>query len=224
MYRSEQIFAGHEGVNNNVWIGTEMSGASAPRGRPRAFDRDQALRSAQTLIWRHGYEAASLSQLEQAMGIGKTSLYAAFGSKLELLRDATDLYLTEVGARIAAVMAAAPTSRAAIAALLETCAHDFTMPDRPRGCFLVAAAPVCSPENAEAQDFLRLKRAAVAALVTERLARGRLEGDLTSAEDDDVLAEFIMTVVHGLSIQARDGSDRSALLASAGMALRALAL
>jgi AcrR family transcriptional regulator len=188
-----------------------MIATASKRGRPRTFDRDQALRAAQRLIWQHGYEAMSLSQLEMVMGIGKTSLYAAFGSKLEILQEATDLYLKEAGGKLTGILNKQTSTHDSIAHFLEICAEDFTDPSRPTGCFLVAAAPVCSKENAEAIHFLKDRRTAVGNLIKARLERGILDGDLAPLTPIAALTEYIMTIVHGMSIQARDGASEQAL-------------
>jgi AcrR family transcriptional regulator len=218
-----QISARQCRVKNNVLIGAEMTTALTKRGRPREFDRDLALRAAQKLIWQHGYEAASLTQLETAMGIGKTSLYAAFGSKLELLREAADLYLTEAGAMIRTILDGAPTAFGGLRHLLEICAADFTDPARPYGCFLVAAATVCSEENAEAAVFLREGRAAVGGLIKARLQRGVDQGDIRTNAPVQVINEYVLTVLHGMSIQARDESTKAQLLETVDLAMSALA-
>ena len=199
-----------------------MTTSIARRGRPRAFDRERALRAAQTLIWRHGYEAMSLSQLELVMGIGKTSLYAAFGSKLELLREAADLYLSEAGGKLRSALDAPGTTLDGLRRVLEICAADFTDPERPQGCFLVTSAPVCSADNAEAVAFLKERRAAVAALVRGRLERGKSEGDVPADADAAAIAEFLMTVIHGMAIQARDGRRERDLLGSVALTMLAL--
>jgi AcrR family transcriptional regulator len=193
--------------------------AATRRGRPRAFDREHALRAAQELIWRHGYEAMSLSQLEAAMGIGKTSLYAAFGSKFDLLREATDLYLAETGAKMRAILDAPGTTMHVLRAFFEELAADLTDPGRPLGCFLVMAAPACALDNSDAIRFVQERRAAVAEILRARLERGREAGDLTQEADPDRLSEYLMTLIHGLSIQARDGRSRSQLQASCDLAL-----
>jgi len=217
-----QIFAGRMAVNDFVRIGSEMTATSAQRGRPRSFDRDEALRRAQALIWRHGYEAMSLSQLEAAMGIGKTSLYAAFGSKLGLLREAAELYLAEEGAALAELLESGGDARSAIAAFLTQCAVDFTDPRRPNGCFLVCAAFACSEANAAASNFLSVARGAVQARVLEHVRKGVETGDLPADCDPEAMTEYLMTVIHGMSIQARDGRGEAALRATAKLALRAL--
>jgi AcrR family transcriptional regulator len=196
-----------------------MTALATRRGRPRAFDRTGALRAAQRSIWEHGYEGMSLSQLEIVMGIGKTSLYAAFGSKLELLKEAADLYLSEAGTKLRGILDGNASTRDAISGFLAACAEDFTDPSRPPGCFLVIAAPACSEENAPAIAFLRERRMAVHALIVARLERGMAEGDLRAGASVDSLAEHIMTIVHGMSIQARDGSSRQALMQTARWAV-----
>ena len=69
----------------------------AARGRPLTFDRNQALRKAVELFWERGYEGTSLKDLSEAMGIASASIYAAFGSKEELFREAMHLYTAMEG-------------------------------------------------------------------------------------------------------------------------------
>jgi AcrR family transcriptional regulator len=194
----------------------------ASRGRPRAFDREKALRAAQRLIWQHGFEAMSLSQLEHVMGIGKSSLYAAFGSKLELLKEAADLYLDEMASALNAVLDGAASTRAAMDGMLHLCANVFTDPSRPRGCFLVTTAPVCSEGNEQALALLKERRAVVTSLIMKRLEKGRRSGDLINLADDQALASYLMTIVHGMAIQARDGATREELASVGQLALSAL--
>ncbi len=61
-------------------------------GRPREFDRDQALHKAMLLFWQHGYEGTSMSALVETLGIASARIYAAFGSKEQLFREAVALY------------------------------------------------------------------------------------------------------------------------------------
>lgn len=71
----------------------------AQMGRPRRFDRDEAIQQALYLFWQHGYEATSLAQLKANIGGGITapSFYAAFGSKEALFREAVACYLNSYG-------------------------------------------------------------------------------------------------------------------------------
>ena len=71
-------------------------------GPPKQFDPSQALLRARDVFWRRGYDGASLSELEDALGIGRKSLYDTFGSKRELYLRALDCYVDTVIGRICA--------------------------------------------------------------------------------------------------------------------------
>src|SRR3954465_6901479 len=88
------------------------------RGRPRAFDREAALAQATRLFWEKGFEATSITDLTEAMGIGSPSLYAAFGSKEALYAEALNYYQETNEALVWAGFRAAPTAREAVKALL----------------------------------------------------------------------------------------------------------
>ncbi|WP_154401311.1 TetR/AcrR family transcriptional regulator, partial [Bordetella pertussis] len=90
----------------------------AERGRPRSFERTEALRQAMEVFWSKGYEGASLADLTSAMGINAPSLYAAFGSKEALFREAVQRYADTEGARTRRALLEAPDARAAIEGML----------------------------------------------------------------------------------------------------------
>ena len=109
----------------------------AERGRPRSFDRSAALVRAMEVFWTKGYEGASISDLTEAMGIGSPSLYAAFGSKEALFREAIELYGRTEGPAIWDAVENAPDARSAVAGFLTATAHSFSRPGKPRGCMVV---------------------------------------------------------------------------------------
>jgi AcrR family transcriptional regulator len=184
----------------------------ARRGRPRSFDREDALGQAMEVFWSLGYEGATLTDLQQAMGgITAPSFYAAFGSKEELFRQAVELYSKTLGAPMMKALAEKPTARAAIQALLDAAVESFLKPGKPRGCMLVLAAINGTPSNKSVQDHLHRLRARRRKVIQQRLQRGVAEGELPSGLDVAALASFFTTVVDGLAIQARDGASRRAL-------------
>ena len=109
----------------------------AERGRPRSFERATALRCAMEVFWAKGFDGASLADLRAAMGINSPSLYAAFGSKEGLFREAVALYGVTEGTEIWTALPQAPTAREAIERFLRASAVSFTRPDRPAGCLVV---------------------------------------------------------------------------------------
>jgi AcrR family transcriptional regulator len=193
----------------------------AERGRPRSFDRAAALRRAMEVFWAKGYDGASLSDLTAAMGINSPSLYAAFGSKEALFREAVALYSVTEGTEIWTALPHAPTAREAIERFLRATAEAFTKGGKPRGCLIVLGALHPTDANANVCQELRRHRAENVAALRDRLERAVREGELPEGVDCQAVATFYATVQQGMSIQARDGAARETLLAVADCAMAA---
>ena len=118
---------------------------TAPKGRPREFDLDEALAAALLVFWRNGYEAASMAELTAAMGITKPSLYAAFGNKEALFHKALDLYEREKLAYMTSALEA-PTARGVAERLLRGSLEMQMSSCDPKGCLRVISAAACGAE------------------------------------------------------------------------------
>jgi AcrR family transcriptional regulator len=192
------------------------------RGRPRGFDRAEALHRAMEVFWEHGYDGTSIGELTAAMGIRPPSLYAAFGSKEALFREAVALYEEQVGEPTLLAMCDEPTAAAGVEALLRANVLAYTDPDKPTGCMIVLAATTYTPSTAGIRDFLAEQRRSATAAVRDRLARGQADGDVPPGADIDALAAYVSTVQFGMSLQARDGSTREELSAVVDRAMVAV--
>lgn len=193
--------------------------AGKPRGRPRSFDRDEALERAMEVFWKRGFEGASLNDLTEAMGINPPSLYAAFGDKEHLFLEAVERYQTKRGDECP--YADAPTAEEAIEKLLTYAAMEFSRPSNPRGCLMVMAATTSSTSSARLQSALARHRAEARAYLKARIDRGLAEGELPRGTDTGALADFYHAIVAGMSLQARDGASRKRLMAMVKAAMHA---
>lgn len=191
------------------------------RGRPRTFDRTAALRRAMEVFWAKGYEGASMSDLTAAMGINSPSLYAAFGSKEALFLEAAEFYTQVEGTDIWSALEKAPTARQAVERFLRQTAKAYSQTDRPQGCLIALGALHQDSSRGAICDDLRRRRAENRAALLKRLQRGVAEGELPQGFDSSTAATFFATVQHGMSIQARDGASRAALLATVAGAMAA---
>jgi AcrR family transcriptional regulator len=191
------------------------------KGRPREFDTDDVLHKALLVFWQRGFEGASLTELTEAMGISRPSLYAAFGNKEELFRRALERYAeTGPGAMYSAALAA-PTARAVVERLLRGAAECLTDPGHPAGCLSVQGALSCSDDAQSIKDELCALRSDGEAELRERFARAKAEGDLAAASNPEALARYVSTLLQGMSVQAAGGATREQLLDVADMALGA---
>jgi AcrR family transcriptional regulator len=193
----------------------------AARGRPRTFDREQALRSALNVFWTRGYDGATLEELLAAMGnLTPPSFYAAFGSKDELFREAVELYRDEVGMPAVQALEEAPTAREGVDAMLRKGVEQFCSGE-PRGCLTVVGALNCTRTNKDAYEYLRAMRQQGLDVLRRRLVRGINEGDLPAGAPVADMVSFYTTLLHGLAVRARDGSSRQALMTAVDAAMAA---
>lgn len=183
------------------------------KGRPRAFDRREALVEALRVFWRLGYEPASVAVLCKTMGINPPSFYAAFGSKSALFIEAVNYYeaaywneplrtLERYGKR---------TVFEAFEDFFDEAVEILLNPDNPSGCMVVLAAVNISPEEREISALVRRIRIETCAVFERRLRRAVQDGELSAQTDVRALADFINIFLEGMSIQAKDGMAPAAL-------------
>jgi TetR/AcrR family transcriptional regulator, copper-responsive repressor len=182
-----------------------------PRGRPREFDRDQALRDALCVFWDRGYQGASISALTAAMGIGSPSLYAAFGSKAKLFQEATDLYLAEDAGEPTRLLASGETARASVEAMLRANADLFTRKGEPAGCLLTRAVSTCPDDDPEVSEYLDASVEQRIRDIDVRLERGAADGEELPCLEVRALAEFFDAIVEGMAVRSIEGASRASL-------------
>jgi AcrR family transcriptional regulator len=175
-------------------------------GRPRSFDREQALEQAINTFWECGYENTSISQLTKVMGIAPPSLYAAFGDKRALFDEATACYCDRLEAQINDALSEGNT-RDAIERVLRTTADFHTASGHPRGCLVMS------------EPLLAEKRAQLRQGISARIARGIADAELPDSADIDGLAEFVVVLLAGMSERARDGASTAQLQATITQAM-----
>jgi len=188
-------------------------------GRPRAFDAEAALEKALMVFWAQGYEGASLADLTEAMGISRKSLYAAYGNKEDLFREALRRYGEGPGSYVAEALRA-PTAREVATAFLAGSARANTLPGLPAGCLGVQGALATGETGRVARDILAEWRAHGQALLRDRFRQAVRAGDLPPDADPEKIARYVMTVANGVAVQAAGGATCEELQQVADAALR----
>ena len=190
-------------------------------GRPREFDRSDALKQVQAVFWSQGYEGTSMADLVRATGLASARLYAAFGSKEELFREAVELYERQEGGFADRALAQETTARRALERMLQDAVDVYTRP-APRGCMVVSAATTCSAANDRVRGWLERHRQERTESIIARLRAAAANGELPPGTDVEALGDAFAALLHGLSVQARDGVPRERLLALIGPAMTLL--
>jgi AcrR family transcriptional regulator len=189
--------------------------------RPTEFDRDEAIGKAIEVFADHGYEGSSTAELLARMGIGRQSLYGAFGDKKRLFLKALECYNASSLAEMEAAMAALGSPRAAIeAALLVFAAKPDAAPRT--GCLGVGSIAEFGRSDPEINAVNDAAAARFKAAFAARLADGVAAGEFAPDLDPQAAAEFLLTVRSGLKVAARDGADLDRLRSAARLAMRGL--
>jgi AcrR family transcriptional regulator len=192
----------------------------AIRGRPREFCVHDALAKALRVFWSKGYEGASLTDLTEAMGITRPSLYAAFGNKESLFRKALDLYEHEKLDYVGKALAK-PTARGVAETMLRGAVENMTAKDEPHGCLRVIATATCGDEAQSVRAELEARGNVIRQSIVERFERAQAEGDLPAHLDVGGLTDLLKALLQGISLQAAAGARRDELerLVETGLAL-----
>ena len=188
-------------------------------GRPRGFDSDEALERAMLVFWEQGYEGATLTDLTSAMGITRTSMYAAFGNKEELFHKAFQRYLDGPASYVLRALEQ-PTARQVAEALLTGSVCAVTGSGSPAGCLAVQGSLAAGDVGRPARDALASAREESWARLRDRFQQAVADGDLPPDADPGLLARFLMTVSNGMAVQAAGGVCRDELERVAAAALR----
>jgi AcrR family transcriptional regulator len=192
--------------------------AVAIRGRPREFDVEEALAAALRVFWQKGYDGASLTDLTDAMGITRPSLYAAFGNKEALFKQALDLYESEKLAYVRSALQA-PTARGVAERMLEGTIRNIT--SECRGCLGVMASVHCSNQESPIRQDVNARAQAARSAVVERMQRAIDAGDFTIPVEAEAMTRYLIALMQGISVQAGAGASREELqhVAEAALAI-----
>jgi AcrR family transcriptional regulator len=197
-------------------------------GRKRCFDKSDALDKAMRVFWQNGYAGTSVTDLTDALGINKPSLYAAFGNKEQLFGAALEHYTSHYGTPILQRLsepAEAPFAeriRAYMLAITELVSSNTS----PKGCFLVKsnceAGGGAIPEDISLslQAMRSVHQQAIRKVVESEQQKGLV---LKTAKPADI-AEYLLSVLYGISVQARQGKSKRELAKVVDIALNALPL
>lgn len=187
--------------------------------RPKEFCPNAALERAMEAFWERGFEATSLSDLTERMGIQRASLYNAYGDKQQLFRAALAHYQCRHLEFVRQVLAHSPSPRTGIESLLKGTCEDCAA---RKGCLCVNSAVELAAHDPDTAEILRSHSAEIKRLLSSTVQAGQVAGEFGQSLDADHAAELLMVALFGLNVSTKAGSTRNELESAIELVLRAL--
>jgi len=190
--------------------------------RLREFDTEAAVHAAMVAFRQHGYEGTSIQDLVDATGVGRGSLYAAFGSKDGLWLAAMDRYREQYATPLIGLLRSGAPVRQLVREVLVAVVDDVVRDGNRLACLIVGAAVERAAVDPETARRLRTTTESLEDALTEIIAAGQAAGELAGWRDPRDLARFVVMTLQGLRVMGAINPDRRSLMAAAEVAVGAL--
>ncbi|MFF7758219.1 TetR/AcrR family transcriptional regulator [Streptomyces griseorubiginosus] len=191
--------------------------------RTKEFDPEAALQSALELFWQRGYEATSMADLVEHLGIGRASIYATFGNKHELYLKALDRYNeTRDSGLLCELSQPGPALSAVRTVVRRFAAEASSKGPRLKGCFVTNTANELGPHDTAAARRVETSWDHIETLLRSALTRARAQGELPADRDPRALARMLLVLMQGLRVVGKASNDPGRVRDAAEQALRLL--
>ncbi|OKP98861.1 TetR/AcrR family transcriptional regulator [Paenibacillus sp. P46E] len=178
--------------------------------RPREFDEEKALHAAMQIFWEKGYEATSLSDLTEKMGIQRPSIYSAFGDKKGLFEAALRMYTKSHAASVRASLQKKAFVKEAFRTFFENLVEEeYREKSSNKGCFCINTMVELSPHDAKFEILTREHQMYLSVIFQETLERGMRSGELDAGMDAKALAQSLVISLIGLTVMMKCRPDRN---------------
>ena len=192
-------------------------------GRPRSFEPDEILDRAMALFWKRGYAATGLAELEQVTGLGRQSLYGAFGDKRALFARAVERYFDVVlKPHLIDVLDAPGSGRANVERIIAQWETTAAAPDF-NGCLVGNSSTELSLHDPAIVELLRRKLELMESAFHRALCRAERAGELGAGVDPRAVARTLLALAQGLAVIGRVNRNRGFVRAIAAEARALLA-
>lgn len=190
-------------------------------GRKREFELADAVEDAVEVFRANGYHGTSVCDLESGTGLGRGSLYKAFGDKRALFLAALEQYADGVVRRIAETLSQPGSAREALRATLLGCAIRAAE-NRDKSCLMAVASIEMVPGDDDARAVLERKGRRIEDLLVATIIRGQVAGEFPATLDERAAARMLHCMMPGMRVLAKTTPDQTGLADMIEVALAAL--
>lgn len=191
--------------------------------RTKAFDRDAVLEKAMYTFWRCGYEATSMQDLVENMGINRQSLYDTFGDKHELYLEALEHYrCTEAKFSLSSLAESKPL-RQRLEKMFDAMIDDAVTDKDRKGCFIANATLERANQDKAVRQFVEANFENSIKYFEQMLTQAKVRGELSQDKNAKALAVFLFNTIAGLRVTGKSLPDKAILKSIAKTSLEAFA-
>ena len=177
--------------------------------RTKDFDENEVMTRAMELFWLKGYNATSMQDLVDGLGISRSSLYDTYGDKHSLFIRSLENYEAIAGGKIAGIVDNAPSAKAAVRSMLEYITDELLADREHKGCFLVNVAVEVASQDKEVSNIVCENDRRVEEFFYAAIKKGLDSGEIKNKQDARALARFVFNNVKGIRVAARSTSDKA---------------
>lgn len=190
--------------------------------RQKEFDQNRVLDKAIDLFWNKGYEATSMQDLVEQMGVNRQSLYDTFGDKRALFLAALQRYRETNGAHAIEVLQQPGSAKGAIRQVLESAVQQARDEQTRRGCFMANTMVELAPHDIQVARCVTENQDALHSALYQALLRAQAVGEIGQQHNLDNSAWYLVTTLHGLQVMSKAKTDPAVLQNVVEVALAAL--
>ncbi len=163
------------------------------------------------VFWEKGYEATSIHDLEQAMGLNRTSIYNAFGNKRAIFNSVMTCYKESVMSSLLAELDSTPNVREGVRRMLNGALNIHFDEDNPGGCLVVLSVLESEQHDAESRAAMQQTFQDLKSALQDRLSRAKKAGELSKDLNVGSTATTISTTMAGMMVMGKANFSKAAL-------------
>jgi TetR/AcrR family transcriptional repressor of nem operon len=188
--------------------------------RPRKFDEDTVVAAARDRFWNGGYAATSVDDLTVATGLGKGSLYGAFGDKHALFLRTLDGYCVDAMDRVAEQLRRPGVSAYdRLVGHVRTMVADIVADTDRRGCMMAKSSAELGAEDTDVDRVVSESLTRWRGDLVECIAEAQRDGTVRADADPEALATTLLGLIRGFEALRKGGTEPAQIAAAAEQAL-----
>jgi TetR/AcrR family transcriptional regulator, transcriptional repressor for nem operon len=193
--------------------------------RPRSFDEDTVVAAARDQFWDRGYAATSVDDLAVATGLGKSSLYGAFGDKRSLFLRTLGEYCDTTTAQFLGQLRD-PDFPAfeRLTRHIRAMAGDITADTERRGCMMAKSSAELGAYDADVERIVSTSTARWREALVGTIEEAKRDGTIAARADSEALATLLLSVIRGFEALHKGGVEAAQIFAAAEQAVALLGL